>query len=96
MDIAEVFKKMHGGKHRVYVTEKEAATLDMYGVRRFPDGGGDMEVTEDEAAELIERAARLSVNAPKRLRKHFRCFVGALATAFGPEFFEKNHKEVPK
>lgn len=96
IDIVEIFKKIHGDKLRVYVTEKEAAALDMYGVRRFPDGAGDLEVTKEEAAELIDRAARLSVNAPKRLRKHFRCFIGSMASAGGPEFYEKNYKEVPK
>lgn len=94
MEIQDVFKAMYGGRQRVYVTGQEAAVLDMYGVRRFPNGAGEIEVTEAEAIELIDRAARLSVNAPKRLKKHFRCFVGSMAMSFGPEFYGKYWKEI--
>lgn len=73
---------------RVFLESKDVSILDQTGVSVFPPG--DLELTYQAAAALIEKMKRLQVGVPKRLQPRYRAVMGSIRNAFGPEFLERH------
>ena len=73
---------------RVFLESKDVSVLDQTGVAVFAQG--DLPLTYQAAADLVEKMKRLQGGVPNRLLPRYKAMMGSIRNAFGPEFLERH------